>query len=118
MKLFEYHIHCEVWGPIRAQCLAYLINELARVQDPDADEWVLSVDGFSNTKGGRVGIMLQGPNNLLEQSLCFGFKLSNNQVEYEVVIIGLLLEREMGWRISRAGEIPNWWWDTWRALFK
>jgi len=52
--------------------------------------WILFVDGSSNTKGGGASIVLQGPNNLLlEQSLQFGFKTSNNQVEYEALIVGL-----------------------------
>jgi len=57
----------------------------------------LSVDGSSNTKGRGAGIVLHGSNDLLlEQALCFGFKPSNNQAEYEALIAGLTLAADMG----------------------
>ena len=39
---------------------------------------------------------------LIEQSLCFAFKASNNQAEYEALIAGMLLAREMGARSLMA----------------
>jgi len=40
---------------------------------------------------------LEGPNGLLiEQALRFAFKASNNQAEYEALIVGMLLAKEMG----------------------
>jgi len=55
------------------------------------------VDGSSNAKGGGAGVVLEGPGDLLvEQSLRFGFKVSNNQAEYEALIAGLELARDMG----------------------
>jgi len=59
--------------------------------------WVLSVDGSSNQQGSGAGIILEGPNGLLiEQALRFAFKASNNQAEYEALIAGMLLAKEMG----------------------
>jgi len=59
--------------------------------------WVLYVDGSSNTKGAGAVVVLEGPGEfLVEQSLRFGFKTSNNQAEYEVLIAGLELARDMG----------------------
>ncbi|XP_068503870.1 uncharacterized protein [Phaseolus vulgaris] len=46
-------------------------------------QWSLSVDGYSN------GV-------LIEQALRFAFKASNNQAEYEALIAGMLLAKEMG----------------------
>ena len=61
--------------------------------------WLLSVDGSSNQQGSGVGIVLEGPNGLLiEQALRFAFKASNNQAEYEALIAGMLLAKEMGAR--------------------
>jgi len=41
--------------------------------------------------------MLEGPNDILiEKSLHFAFKKSNNQVEYEVILTGLSLACEVG----------------------
>jgi len=59
--------------------------------------WVLSVDGSSNQKCSGAGVILEGPNGLLiEQALWFAFKVSNNQAEYEALIVGMLLAKEMG----------------------
>ncbi|XP_068497746.1 uncharacterized protein [Phaseolus vulgaris] len=61
------------------------------------DRWVLSVDGSSNQLGSGAGVILEGPNGvLIEQSLRFAFKASNNQAEYEALIAGILLAKEMG----------------------
>jgi len=62
---------------------------------------ILYVDGSSIVKGGGVTkmlkILLEGPNNMLiEKSLHLNFKSSNNQVEYEVLIFGLALAKDMG----------------------
>jgi len=60
---------------------------------------MLSVDGSSNQQGSGVGIVLEGPNGvLIEQALRFTFKASNNQAEYEALIAGMLLAKEMGAR--------------------
>ena len=59
--------------------------------------WVLSVDGSSIQQGCGAGVILEGPNDvLIEQSLRFAFKASNNQAEYEALIAGILLAKEMG----------------------
>jgi len=55
------------------------------------------VDGSSNQQGSGAGIILEGPNGfLIEQALRFAFKASNNQVEYEALLVGMLLAKEMG----------------------
>ena len=60
-------------------------------------QWLLSVDGSSNQQGSGAGIVLEGPNGvLIKQALRFAFKASNNQVEYEALIAGVLLAKEMG----------------------
>jgi len=55
------------------------------------------VDDASNVKGSRARIIHEGPDNItLEQALELNFRASNNQVEYEVLIVGLKLTREVG----------------------
>ena len=52
--------------------------------------------GSSNQQSSGPGIILEGPNGLLiEQVLCFAFKASNNQAEYEALVAGMLLAKEM-----------------------
>jgi len=68
------------------------------VQEAEASsQGMLSVDGSSNQQGSGAGIVLEGPNGvLIEQALGFAFKASNNQAEYEALIAGMLLAKEMG----------------------
>jgi len=57
----------------------YLVNfliELSFEPSPTEDDsWTLHVDGSSNTKESGVGVVLEGPRDVLvEQSLHFDFK--------------------------------------------
>lgn len=64
---------------------------------------ILSEDRFSNLKGSRAGIVLEGRCELLiEKSLCFGFKANKYHVEYDALIVGMILAREMGATSLRA----------------
>nr|KYP33532.1 Gypsy retrotransposon integrase-like protein 1 [Cajanus cajan] len=46
--------------------------------------------GSSKERGSGAGIILEGPGQVvIEQSLRFGFKMSNNQAEYEALLAGL-----------------------------
>ena len=66
-------------------------------QEESNFRWVFSVDGSPNQQGSGAGVILEGPNGLLiEQALRFAFKASNNQMEYEALIAGMLLPKEMG----------------------
>jgi len=81
-------------GPIKAQCLLDFVNDLQ--QTPTEDQWTLYVDGSSNPKGAGAGIVLEGPNDILiEKSLHFAFKTSNNQAEFKAILTGLSLAREV-----------------------
>jgi len=49
------------------------------------------------------GVILEVPNDvLIKKSLRFAFKASNNQAENEVLIAGMLLEKELGTRFLLA----------------
>ncbi|RDX64165.1 hypothetical protein CR513_57312, partial [Mucuna pruriens] len=65
--------------------------------------WFLSVDEASNQTGSRIGVILKGPNGvLIEQSLHFEFKASNNQAEYEALLAGMRLAKELEARALTA----------------
>jgi len=102
VELSEFDIRYEPQGPIKGQVFADFVDELSSSAAPSegsAFRWVLSVDGSSNQQGSGAGVILEGPNEvLIEQSLRFAFKASNNQAEYEALIAGMLLAREMGAR--------------------
>jgi len=93
VELSEYAIRYEPHGAIKEQALANFIVEMR--QEPsealgDHLVWIVYVDGSSNNKGVRAGVVLEGLGGLVvEKSLRFGFKTSNNQAEYEALIVGL-----------------------------
>ncbi|RDX93784.1 Retrovirus-related Pol polyprotein from transposon 17.6, partial [Mucuna pruriens] len=85
-------------GHVKAQALANFITKLTPDGPPTADkgDWYLSVNGSSNQAGSGAGVILEGPNGvLIEQSLHFNFRASNNQVEYEALLAGMRLAREL-----------------------
>ena len=93
VELFEFNIRYEPYDPIKAQCLLDFVNDLQHA--PEEDQWTFYVDGSSNPKEAGAGIVLDGPNDiLLEKSLHFAFKTSNNQAKYEAILAGLSLARK------------------------
>ncbi|XP_020206374.1 uncharacterized protein LOC109791485 [Cajanus cajan] len=99
IELLEFDITFEARGPIKSQCLADFVNELQPKGHFESDLWTMHVDGSSNSQGSGAGIILEGPTGLvLEQSLRFAFKASNNQAEYEALLAGLRLAQEVGAR--------------------
>ena len=63
---------------------------------PDLPIWRLSVDGAVNAQGRGADLILTSPNEIdVEYALRFGFQASNNEAEYEAVIVGLNLAHSM-----------------------
>nr|KYP74292.1 Retrovirus-related Pol polyprotein from transposon 297 family [Cajanus cajan] len=82
IELSEFAIRYEPRGAIKAQVLVDFLVELI----PPAEE---------DSSGDRI--VLEGPGGiLLEQSLRFEFRASNNQAEYEALLAGIALAKEMG----------------------
>ncbi|RDY10120.1 Tf2-9, partial [Mucuna pruriens] len=98
IQLSEFEITFESRGHVRAQALADFLVEMTPTVDKEEEgEWFLSVDGSSNHTGSGVGVILEGPTGaFIEQSLHFEFKASNNQAEYEALLAGIKLAKEMG----------------------
>ncbi|XP_057444228.1 uncharacterized protein LOC130736409 [Lotus japonicus] len=85
-------------GQVTIQSLIDFVAELTPIEgEKTQGEWVLSVDGSSNDTGSGAGITIESPDKMvIEQSLKFEFKVSNNQSEYEALIAGLRLAIELG----------------------
>jgi len=102
VELSEFDAHYEPRGPIKGHIYADFVVELSSAathQEGTNFKWVLSVDDSSNQQGNGTCVILEGPEGLLiEQALHFAFKASNNQAEYEALIVGMLLAKEMGAR--------------------
>ena len=65
--------------------------------DLDAKKWELFVDRASNSKGSGAGIVLISPEGLvLEQAVRLKFSASNNEAEYEAMLIGLRTAKKLG----------------------
>ncbi|KAK2373754.1 hypothetical protein QL285_074768 [Trifolium repens] len=97
IELSEFDITFSPRGSIKSQVLADFVLEMTSPPEEEGKlPWNLSVDGASNIRGSGVGVVLEGPDGvLIEQSLRFAFKASNNQAEYEALIAGMKLAREM-----------------------
>ncbi|XP_061373589.1 uncharacterized protein LOC133315924 [Gastrolobium bilobum] len=61
------------------------------------EDWTIFVDGSSNVKRSGAGVIVESPQGItLEHSIHFGFKASNNQAEYEAVLAGLAMAKDLG----------------------
>jgi len=71
------------------------LNALRFCQRPPAHTYRGPVD--TSCRWFLIDIVLEGPNNILiEKSLHFAFKTSNNQAEYEAILVGPSLAYEVG----------------------
>ena len=61
----------------------------------DAEQWTLYVDNTSNDIRSSAGIMFSPKGHKIHCAIRFGFKASNNEAEYEALIDGLRLTREL-----------------------
>ncbi|XP_017420406.2 uncharacterized protein LOC108330432 [Vigna angularis] len=96
IELSEFGLRYEPRGSVKGQHLADFAAELP---PSGQDDWNLYVDGASGRSISGADIVLEGPNGfLLEHSLIFKFKVSNNQAEYEALVAGLELAKDMGAR--------------------
>ena len=59
--------------------------------------WEVYVDRASNQKGSRIGLVLTSPEKvIIEKSLRLDFSATNNEAEYEVLLIGMAMVQRMG----------------------
>ncbi|RDX63400.1 rnhA, partial [Mucuna pruriens] len=98
VQLSEFDISYECRGHTKAQALADFIIEMTAesIEKEVKGGWFLLVDEASNPTGSGAGVILEGPNGvLIEQSLHFEFKASNNQAEYEALLAEMRLAKEL-----------------------
>ncbi|KAI5323171.1 hypothetical protein L3X38_032243 [Prunus dulcis] len=122
IELGEFDIHYKPRPAIRGQAVADFLSDFTEPQasattqlitepnlSPSQDQtpsksildltqplWTLFVDGSSNAHGCGVGLVLVSPDKVaLEYALRFKFQASNNEAEYEALLAGLRLAKEM-----------------------
>ena len=85
-----------------------VIPSTRRIQPADNDPtdltnvWNLRIDGSSNVNRSGASIVLESPiGEKVRYALRLQFSATNNEVEYEALIAGLFLAKEMGLRQLR-----------------
>ena len=65
--------------------------------------WELYVDGAANQRGSRVGLVLVSPERItIEKSLKLNFSATNNETEYEALLMGMMMVQKMGGKAVRV----------------
>ena len=103
IELSEFDIRYKLKIAIKGQILADFVMEFTSAELVEATQlrsdlpiWRLSVDGAANAQGSGVGLILTSLDGIdIEYALRFGFRASNNEAEYEAIIVGLNLIHSM-----------------------
>ncbi|KAL5567021.1 hypothetical protein UlMin_030185 [Ulmus minor] len=109
VELSEYDITFQPRTALKSQVLADFVadfapnvtqqadKELLNLTEHSNSKWTLTVDGSSNVNGAGIGLVLTSPEgDLIQQAIRCGFKATNNEAEYEALIAGLNLAKDMG----------------------
>ncbi|XP_022158589.1 uncharacterized protein LOC111025045 [Momordica charantia] len=99
MELSEYYIQFKPRTALKGQVVADFIAELTpQSQSIESDlPWTIYVDGSSNERGCGAKILLLAPGGeRFEYALRFNFRTSNNEAEYEALLAGLRVAKELG----------------------
>ncbi|KAL5556089.1 hypothetical protein UlMin_038325 [Ulmus minor] len=109
VELSEYDITFQPRTALKSQVLADFVadfapnatqqadKELLNLTERSVSKWTLTVDGSSNVNGAGIGLVLTSPEgDLIQQAIRCGFKATNNEAEYEALIAGLNLAKDMG----------------------
>ncbi|XP_025648121.1 uncharacterized protein [Arachis hypogaea] len=95
IELSQFDIKFEPRYAIKAQAMADFIAEMTP-GNSTLESWKLHVDGSSNVTSGGAGVILESQNGVvIEQSVQYEFPFSNNQAEYEALLAGLALAKEV-----------------------
>src|SRR3954465_10144451 len=103
IELAPYIIYYQPCTAIKSQALADFLVDWAETQylppAPDSTHWRMHFDGFKMRTGLGAGVILTPPKgDKLRYTLQIHFAASNNVAEYEALIHGLRLAKELGIR--------------------
>ena len=103
VQLAAHNISYEPRKAIKSQALADFLVDWAETQNlppaPDSDHWTMHFDGSKMLGGFGAGVVLTSPKgDKLNYVLQIHFMASNNAAEYEALIHGLRMAKEMGIR--------------------
>ena len=64
--------------------------------------WKVYVDSAANERGSGVGLVLVSPEKItIEKSLKLGFSATNNEAEYEALLMGMAMVQRMGGKVVK-----------------
>ncbi|GKD35001.1 reverse transcriptase domain-containing protein, partial [Tanacetum coccineum] len=99
IELGEYAIHYRLRVSIKGQILADFIverpeedspNTLMEIEEELSEPWILFTDGSSCADSSGAGLILTNPEGTkFTYALRFRFEATNNEAEYEALIVGL-----------------------------
>ncbi|XP_074277819.1 uncharacterized protein LOC141601433 [Silene latifolia] len=103
VHLSGYDLQFEPRTAIKSQALADFVSDfcpatrraveegmLAITGNRDGEIWTLYIDGASNARGVGVGLVLRSPKgDMIVQAIRCEFKATNNEAEYEALILGM-----------------------------
>ncbi|CAL2227808.1 unnamed protein product [Prunus armeniaca] len=102
IELSQYDLLYRPKTAIKAQALADFVAEFTpsakeeKMVNEKKESSKLRVDGASNQKGAEAGVIIITPDGtLLEQAITLGFPASNIEAEYEALLAGLRLAKEL-----------------------
>ncbi|KAK8954187.1 hypothetical protein KSP39_PZI001996 [Platanthera zijinensis] len=101
VELSEFDISFVPRLAIKAQAMAdFLADYVVEVAEDKLTRpipWKVMVDGASGKHSLGVGVVLESPQGTqIEQTVVIHFSITNNKAEYEAVIAGLRLAKELG----------------------
>ena len=120
IELAPYTIFYQPHTAIKSQALADFLVDWAETQylppAPDSTHWRMHFDGSKMHTGLGAGTILTSPKgDKLKYTLQINFAASNNVAEYEVLILGLRLAKELSirrdpvlWRLGFGGPAVIW----------
>ena len=99
IKLSQFHIKYHPRTAIKSQALADFIAEFTILEHAgDQKEfWTINTDWSSTQKGGEVGVIITSPQeDVLKYGVQLKFAITNNESEYEALLIGLGIAQALG----------------------
>ena len=65
--------------------------------------WEVYVDGVANQWGSGVGLVLVSPEKItIKKSLRLGFSATNNEADYETLLMGMMMVQKMGGKMVKV----------------
>ncbi|GAB2287876.1 hypothetical protein Dimus_037963 [Dionaea muscipula] len=105
VELGQYQIDYQPRPAIKGQALADFLVECAEFAAPPRPSpcWTLHIDGSSGRQGGGAGLVLTSPDGSeVEYAMRFDFTVTNNEAEYEALIVGLKIAAELEVRVLQV----------------